>query len=252
MTFPLIDVREGLHQMGSGYTALQEVGDRLTLVGVIHVDPSDAAVVSDVILRLRPEAVALEIDQSRLYVLQNPKAAKLSTVPGVSFFAMVLLERFAGQLTGSAPGTEMLNAIEAARRVGARVELVDLPIQITIRGLRGLPLRERFRLLLDAIGSMVLLPFGKADLKSLASQVEDQLRLFRERYPVLSNLLLDSREKHMVNQIRELLAGTTGRVVAVVGLGHVARLGKLLAGYDGKRGFSATLSWTVSAVSHAS
>ncbi len=222
------------------------------MVGVIHVAPGDAAVVSDVILRLRPEAVALEIDQARLYVLQNPKAAKISTIPGVSFLAMVLLEKFAGQLTGSAPGTEMLHAIQAARRVGARVELVDLPIQNTIRGLQRLPLKERFRLLLDTVGSLVFLPFGRADFKSLAYQIDEQLRVFRERYPVLSTLLLDSREAHMVSRIKELLAGTTGRVVAVVGLGHVGRLGKLLAGYDGKQGFSATLSWTVSAVSHAS
>ncbi len=231
---------------------MQEVGNRLTLIGVIHVDPSDVAMVGDVILRLRPEAVALEIDQGRLHALQNPNSGKLSVIPGVSFLAMVLLEKFAGQLTGSAPGTEMLHAIQAARRVGARVELVDLPIQNTIRGIQRLPLRERLRLLLDAVGSLVFLPFGRADFKSLAYQIEEQLHVFRERYPVLSSLLLDSREEHMVRRIKELLAGTTGRVVAVVGLGHVARLGKLLAGYDGKQGFSATLSWTVPGVNHAS
>ncbi len=238
--------------MAQRYTALQEVGHRLTLVGVIHVDPSGAAAVGDVILRLRPEVVALEIDESRLHALQNPKAGKLSIMPGVSFLAMVLLEKFAGQLTGSAPGTEMLRAIEAARRVGARVELVDLPIQDTVRGLQRLPLRERVRLLLDAVGSLVFLPFGRADFKSLAYQIEEQLGVFRERYHVLSGLLLDSREEHMVHRIKELLDGTTGRVVAVVGLGHVARLGKLLAGYDGRQGFSATVSWTVPGVSHAS
>ncbi len=238
--------------MGQRYTAVQEVGNRLTLVGVIHVDPSDAAVVGDMILRLRPEAVALEIDQDRLYALQNPKAAKLSTIPGVSFLAMVLLEKFAGQLTGSAPGTEMLYAIQAARRVGAKVELVDLPIQNTIRGLQRLPLEERFRLLLDSVGGLVFLPFGRADFKSLGYQVDEQLRVFRKRYPVLSSLLLDSREDHMVRRIKELLASTSGRVVAVVGLGHVARLARLLSGYDGVQVFSATLSWTVPGVGRAS
>ena len=49
----------------------------------------------------------------------------------MSFLTMALLEKFAGQITGSPPGTEMLEAARAAKAVGSRVEFIDLPITST-------------------------------------------------------------------------------------------------------------------------
>lgn len=223
-----------------------KVGGRLVLIGTVHVDPQSASVVRDTILEVKPDVVALEIDEARLYTLQNPGMARISRSPGASFLAMVLLEKFAGQLTGSAPGTEMVVAAEAARRVRARLELIDVPIHSTVAGLKHLPLKERLRLLTDSIGSLVLLPLAKPDFTSLTEGIEEQLQLFRGRYPGLSRLLLDLREDHMVNQMVRILNGTTGHVVAVVGLGHLAALTKRLAGYAGKPAFSTSFGWTVS------
>jgi len=241
----LIDVRQ-VPTMAQASRRVERLGDRLTLIGTIHVDPASAATVRDTIQHLRPEVVALEIDQSRLYALQNPGLARVSTTPGISFLAMVLLEKFAGQLTGSAPGTDMLYAVGAARHVGARIELVDLPVHNTISGLRRLPLRERFRLAVDSIASLILLPFGKADFSSLTENIGEQLQLFRSRYPSLSRLLLDAREDYMVTRIKRILDTTTGQVVVVVGFGHLASLSKRLAGYGGKPAYSTSLSWSLS------
>jgi len=225
---------------------ITRVGDRLVLVGTIHVDPQSAAAVRDTILDVRPEVVALEIDGARLYALQNPRLSRVGKSPGVSFLAMVLLEKFAGQLTGSAPGTEMLVAVETARRVAARVELVDVPIHTTIAGLRNLPLKERVRLLIDSISSLVLLPLGRPDFAGLTEGIEEQLLLFRGRYPGLSRLLLDLREDYMANRIATILNSTTGHVVAVVGFGHLAALSKRLAGNANKPAFSTSFEWTIS------
>lgn len=222
------------------------VGDRLTLIGTIHVDASSALKVREEIKRLRPEVVALEIDQSRLYALQNPGLARVSATPGTSFLAIVLLEKFAGRLAGSAPGTEMLYAVEAARQVGAKVELVDLPVQNTITGLRKLPVRERLRLVADSIASLVLLPFGKADFSGLTDRLDEQLKLFRSRYPNLSRLLLDVREDYMASRIKRILDATSGSVVVVVGFGHLASLSKRLADYEVRAAFSTSFSWSFS------
>ena len=216
------------------------------MIGTIHVDPQSAAAVRDTILDVRPEVVALEIDEARLYALQNPRLSRAGKSPGVSFLAMVLLEKFAGQLTGSAPGTEMLVATESARRVGARVELVDVPIHTTIAGLRSLPLKERVRLLIDSISSLVLLPLGRPDFAGLTEGIEEQLLLFRGRYPGLSRLLLDLREDYMANRIATILNSTTGHVVAVVGFGPLAALSRRLAGNANKPAFSTSFQWTIS------
>ncbi len=232
-----------MSQPGAG---VHRIGNRLTLIGTVHVDPASVSLVGETIEALRPEVVALELDQARFYALQNPKRARITGSVGPSFLAMVLLERFAGQMTGSPPGMEMVQAIRTAKSVGARVELVDLPIEMTVSGLRSLPLKEKLRIAVDSVMSLVVLPFGKLDLSSIAAGVGSQLLLFRHRYPQMSRLLLDDREHHIANRIRSILKTTTGHVVAIIGLGHIEALSQALAGYDEKPAFSTTLTWSLS------
>src|SRR5947208_15847149 len=108
---------------------------------------------------------------------------------------MMLLERFAGEMTGSPPGQEMLRAVEAAKAVGARVAFVDLAVGMTGGSLRKLPLREKVRLGVDSLISIALLPFGGCNLSKLTQNLEQQLRLLRLRYAELSRLLLDVAEE---------------------------------------------------------
>ena len=179
-------------------------------------------------MRERPGVVALELDEGRLAALLNPgKATGLRA--GGSFLAMMLLERFAGELTGSSPGSEMLRAFQAARAIGARVEFIDLPIGVTIGSLRKLPLGEKARLGVDSLLSMLLLPFGGFSLSKLTENMDEQLQMFRLRYPELSRILLDVREEYMVERIRNILRSTSGRVIALVGYGHMKPLAARLS-----------------------
>ena len=226
-----------------GSSAIEKIGDRLSLIGTIHVDPKSASFVRDTILRIRPEVVALELDEGRLAALENPGRAT-GRGGGGSFLAMMLLERFAGEMTGSPPGSEMLRAVEAARAVGARVQFIDLPIGMTVGSLRGLPLKEKVRLGVDSLVSVALLPFGGFNLSKLTENLEDQLRLFRLRYPMLSRLLLDVREENMVAKIRDIMYSTTGQVIAVVGFGHMKSLAKSLASIQMKPAYSTSITWS--------
>lgn len=221
------------------------MGDRLTLIGTIHVDPKSASFARETILRVKPEVVALELDEGRLVALQNPDRASGRGVGG-SFLAMMLLERFAGEMTGSPPGQEMLRAVEAARVVGARVAFVDLPIGNTVGSLRKLPLREKVRLGVDSLISIALLPFGGFNLSKLTENLEEQLRLFRLRYPELSRLLLDVREEFMVARIRDIMYSTAGQVVVVVGYGHLKSLTGGLASIATTPVYSTSVTWNLS------
>jgi len=207
------------------------------------VDPKSASFVGETILGLKPEAVALELDEGRLMALQNPGKSSGHGGGGGSFLAMMLLERFAGEMTGSPPGQEMLRAVEAARAVGARVVFVDLPIGTTVGSLRKLPLREKVRLGVDSLVSIALLPFGGFNLSKLTENLEEQLRLFRLRYPELSRLLLDVREEFMVARIRDIMYSTAGQVVAVVGYGHLKSLTRALASVKMKPSYSTSITW---------
>ena len=187
----------------------------------------------------------MELDEGRLMALQNPERVS-GRGGGVSLLAMMLLERFAGEMTGSPPGQEMLRAVEAARAVGARVAFVDLPIGMTVGSLRKLPLREKVRLGVDSVISIALLPFGGFNLSKLTESLEEQLRLFRLRYPELSRLLLDVREEFMVARIRDIMYSTAGQVVAVVGYGHLRSISKAMAKIQTTPVYSTQFSWSVS------
>jgi len=209
------------------------------------VDPKSASFAQETILRIKPEVVALELDEGRLRALENPERAK-GRGGGGSFLAMMLLERFAGEMTGSPPGQEMLRAVDAAKAVGARVAFVDLPIGMTVGSLRKLPLREKLRLGVDSVVSIALLPFGGFNLSKLTENLEEQLRLFRLRYPELSRLLLDVREEFMVARIRDIMYSTTGPVVAVVGYGHLKSLTRALASVSMTPVYSTRVTWEMS------
>jgi pheromone shutdown protein TraB len=232
------------------------VGERLVIVGTVHVDPSSVSQARDVISSLRPSVVALELDEARLHALVDPSSTRNVGVvgrvasSGLSVLLMAVLEKFAGRLTGSAPGKEMVGAAEEAKRVGAAVALIDLPIDQTVGLLRTIPLVEKLKLVVDAVASLVVLPFGggKEGLGEMAEDMIGHLGLFRRRYPELSRLLIDVREEYMATRVKNLLDGTVGVVVVVVGLGHMRSLAKRLEGYVESRdrdGFRVGASWTV-------
>ncbi|HZY48103.1 MAG TPA: TraB/GumN family protein [Candidatus Bathyarchaeia archaeon] len=202
----------------------------MSIIGTVHVDPDSAARVRETILASRPEVVALELDEARMIALLNPKAQR-GRGAGISFLTMALLERFAGQLAGSAPGTEMLEAARAARQVGSRIEFIDLPIVNTALALKRLPRREKAKLVIDSLASLVVLPFGKINWSEITEDLETQIEGFRKRYPTLSRLLIDSREEYMIYRLKHILESTNGHVLAVVGFGHRASLARAFADY---------------------
>jgi pheromone shutdown protein TraB len=209
---------------------VERVGDRLVIIGTVHVDPSNASMVRETIVGLKPEVVALELDAARMMALENPSAQR-SRGAGLSFLTMALLEKYAGQLTGSAPGMEMLEAARAAQLAGSKIAFIDLPIANTAAALKKLPRKEKAKLVIDGLASLVILPFGGLNWSKVTEDVGSQIEAFRKRYPVLSRILIDSREEYMVNVLKRIMDQTTGQVVVVVGFGHRDSLVRALRGY---------------------
>ncbi len=137
----------------------------------------------------------------------------------------------------------MVRAIEAAHSVGSRVEFIDLPIATTVASLRKLPLKEKVRLGMDSLLSIILLPLSGLSLSKITENMAEQLRVFRIRYPELSRLLLDVREEQMVKRLRDIMYSTTGQVVAVVGFGHLKSLANALISISERPAFSTTITW---------
>jgi pheromone shutdown-related protein TraB len=218
---------------------LRKLSDRLILIGVAHVLPKSSAEVQTTIERERPEIVAVELCPTR-YAALTRKVREASPLEALrarqlSLFVLnkllyLLQARFARQ-TGMPAGKEMLTALRCAERVGARVELIDRDIGITLQRLiQRMGKREKLRLLVELLFGF--LPFGpRIELERVTEDqiVAQLLRSLRRASPTAYEVLIEERNVHMAAEVTRLLATTKGKLVCVVGAGHIPGLSQRLA-----------------------
>lgn len=229
---------------------LRRLNDRLILVGVAHILPESRVEAERVIERERPEVVAVELCRGRYEALAHdlPRPGMLEVLRARRFGLFVLnnllhllQNRFARQ-TGTPAGEEMLAAIECAKKIGARVELIDRDIGITLEGLMGrMGTREKMKFLAEIL--LGFLPFGtRVELDKLTEDevLSHLLSSLKRMSPAAYEVLIEERNEYMAARITELLALSSGKIVCVVGAGHVPGLCQKLMGE--RRGWHA-VSW---------
>ena len=117
----------------------------------------------------------------------------------------------------------MLVAGKVANSLGAEIKLIDKAIVPTIMGAwKNMPWIELWRMMKEGIFSFI----GRGDNKfgnSMASgDFTKELNEFSEHYPVTKFHLIDSRDTYMCKNLVKLFRhNPNGRIVAVVGEGHV-------------------------------
>ncbi|MDI6884433.1 MAG: TraB domain-containing protein [Hadesarchaea archaeon] len=226
---------------------LKKLDDRLFLIGVAHVLPKSADEVEEIITRERPEIVAVELCPARYLALTQggKRPGPLDTLRAgpkltiLSALIYLLQDKFSRQ-TGMPAGEEMLVAVKRAREVGARVELIDRDIGLTLQRLIDcMPWRERFRLFGELL--LGLLPFGKrVELEHLTEEqiVDYLLSELKRASPTAYEVLIRERDTYMASRLAMLLSGGS-RVVCVVGAGHVPGIyERLRKGVSGSWGMS--------------
>lgn len=219
---------------------LKKIGDRLTIIGVAHVLPKSVVEVRDTIERERPETVAVELCPVRYAALvgrarearasEALRSGQLRLLITGKLFRLIQT-KFAHQ-TGMPAGEEMLAAIKCAKEVGARVELIDQNIAMTLQRLVGQMGRgEKIRLIGEIL--LALLPFGGKRI-AIEKVTEDQvvvwlLSSLKQSSPTSYRVLIEERDEYMAARILIILARGEGKVVCVVGAGHVPGLYRRLA-----------------------
>jgi pheromone shutdown-related protein TraB len=203
----------------------------IIIVGTAHVSEKSVQEVIGKIEEMRPDIVAVELCPARYRALigqEVEKEIKISELlsGGKLFFFLVQLflayiQRKIGEEMGVKPGSEMLAAIEAARRAGARVALVDRDIGITIqRFWSAMGFIDKIRL----VGSLIPAAFGRGDEEididsiTQADIVSQMISEFRKISPGAANVLIDERDAFLARNL--FLLSKQGRVLAVVGAGH--------------------------------
>lgn len=233
----------------------------ILLVGVGHVFQI-APAIQALIHQQPPEIVALELDPARMAGLEQRAAGtwdaqKAHASAPRMYRTLAKVQEDIAAAYGTDVGGEMLAGVRAAQAVGARIELIDVSGEESIRRLSAeMTLWEKAKLFSSLVASKF--SFGRK------RTVEDEIAKYQRdpgaylarvarAYPTLHRILIAERNAHMGKRLRDLEAGGK-RVVALVGDGHVEGLVPLLAGIptrtirlaELRKGVRRGLSWTTS------
>ena len=205
--------------------------ERIVFVSVIHTDLESVEEARRVVREIKPEVVAVELDHDRYHQLMNPPEEGEILHTGSGDMAqdlmqqLAVLEKSLGDITGSDVGDEMLAAIEEGKSIGAKIALVDRPMTTTVQALAQVPIDEMYRLtgmLPDATKDIE--DGGASDLLSMLKEegaVDELMDQFRAEFPTLASILIEQRDQYVAKALHFILNDVQGRIVAVLGAGHI-------------------------------
>jgi len=219
-----------------------KVSDNIILIGTAHISKDSVKEVKDAIENYKPDIVAVELCKRRHEAItkkdkweSTPVTQLLKSNNAYLMLAQTFLssiQRRLGKEYGVEPGSEMIAAMKEAKKHGLEVALVDRDISITLkRAWRQMGIREKFRLTWEFLKAM--LGFGDEeledlDLKKLMDQdvISALMEEFGEIAPSATNVLIHERDEYIAKKILD--ESKKGRVVAVVGAGHLKGIKKHL------------------------
>ena len=231
----------------SAVTEFDVHGVPIHLIGTAHVSARSVDEVREVIRAVKPEVVCVELCQGRYDALTSDNAFRNldifkviregKTLYLLAHLALSSYQRKMGQELGVKPGAELLAAIEEAKAVGARVELIDRNIHTTLkRTWANLGLWKRSMLLASLVAGGdeaepdddakaadgKAAPTGAEAVEALKEPkaLSEMLSELSRTLPEVKTPLIDERDQYLVAGIEGAAAGARS-VVAVVGAAHV-------------------------------
>jgi pheromone shutdown protein TraB len=205
------------------------------VIGTAHVSSVSARDVKEAIELLKPDTVFLELCKARSSLLllneeetlanyQKPITSKevveaVKTGQLMAFFLGLLYRKIVAKLK-AIPGAEFRAAYESGKVMGSNVVLGDRPISITLaRCWNALSGWERLKFGWGLLNEP--LDISEADVERLknADVLSELVAELSKVHPRLANAILDERDMWLAFALRSCPGR---RIVAVVGLGHVA------------------------------
>ena len=215
-----------------------DVDENLRLLGTAHVATASVEAVKQNIEEWGPDIVAVELCKGRHDALTQEKrldkegllkVIKEGRAPMVLLQSLLAAEqRKLGLDEGQQPGAELLAAVETAKEYELQVELVDRDIQTTLRrAWNKMRFREKMGLMWallaeDDSDEELELEDMLADKDLLTSLMEE----LREVSPGAGEVLIDERDEFIARKISAIR--DNGKVLAVLGAGHLDGVSKLL------------------------
>jgi len=219
-----------------------KINDSIILVGTAHISKDSVKEVKEVIEEYKPDIVAVELCKRRYEAItkkdkweNTPITSLLKSNNAYLMLAQTFLssiQRRLGKEYGVEPGSEMIAAMDEAKKHDIEVALVDRDISVTLkRAWKKMGVREKFRLtweFMKAILGYDEEELEKLDLKELMDQdvISAMMEEFGKIAPSVATVLIHERDEYIAKKI--LNESEKGKVVAVVGAGHINGIKKHL------------------------
>ena len=216
----------------SGTTQVELEGKTVYIVGTAHVSAQSVQDVRAAVAAVRPDVIAIELCEPRYQGMVKKEAWRNTNLfqlikqkKATFLLAQLALQAFyrrLGKQLEVEPGAEMLAGAACAEETGARLELIDRRIDLTLKRVwRHLGFWQRIKLFGTLAGTMFSTDeIAAADVEALKKQ--DQLEALMgemgKSFPEIKKRLIDERDVYLAQKLR---AAPGTRIVAVVGAGHV-------------------------------
>ena len=224
--------RNLIKDYGSDVNFLNVDDREIIVVGTAHISRQSVDLVREVIENEKPDTVCIELDPQRYKALSEQKRwesldlKKLIKEKQLSTLIVNILlssyQKKLGEKLGVMPGTELLEAANAAKENDIPISLCDREIRITLR--RAWNSMSFFQ-------KIKLMTGGLAGIFESNELTEEKLQEIRQKdvlnelmaelgksMPVLKRVLLDERDSYLAQKI---IKSEGRKIVAVVGAGHV-------------------------------
>ena len=203
------------------------------LLGTAHVLAESKKEVEELINRVKPDSVCVELCDSRYQTLKNKdRWRNLDIVKviregnGFLLVANMILSGFQKRIgvdLESAPGDEMITAFQIAEQQKRNVVLADRDVNVTLKRAWRL---SSFK---DKMGILELLTetlfekdkVEKEDIDNLMKgqdMFNEVMNVFAQKLPKVKQVFIDERDRFIANKI---LSAPGKKIVAVVGKGHL-------------------------------
>jgi pheromone shutdown-related protein TraB len=220
-------------------------GRTFYIVGTAHVSHASVELAESTIEELNPDAVAVELCQSRFDSLKNPDRWRNTDIVKVLkegkalllLFQLVLAgyQKRLGDKLNIKPGAEMMAAVKKAESKNIPIILIDREVRTTLRrAWASLSFFTLIKLFLSSLVESFLSIFRKTDAKSIEEEIESlknpnaletMMNEFSQALPDVKEPLIDERDKYLAEKI---YSSPYNNIVAIVGAGHVPGIKKLI------------------------
>ncbi len=218
-------------------------GKQFVLIGTAHVSKESCDEVTQTIYEEKPDCVAIELDEQRFASLNDQESWKkldivkvLKEKKGFLMLANLILSSFQrrmGKNVGVKPGDEMRAGIKAAEELGIRSEMVDRPIQTTLRRAWGensfWGKIKLFSILLGSAFSTEEVSHDEIEDLKNGNEMDGMMKELSAYMPAVKRVLIDERDFYLAAHTwKASQKDGVNKVVAVLGAGHLPGVEKHL------------------------